>query len=198
MSNLSPIQALILVGGKSSRLGREKAMIDYHGEPQVAYLYHQLETLGFNTSVSCNKKQAIFFKDQFPLIVDGYDAIGPIGGILTAFNACLEHDWLVLACDMPNIRKADITFLCEQHKPALITTYKSISKPFPETTFTIYPKSVYEKLKLAVDRKQYRLQNILNNTALNLVTPQNTEVLFNVNDKEDLSKVENRNRDKEP
>jgi molybdopterin-guanine dinucleotide biosynthesis protein A len=98
-----PLAALILTGGKSERMGEDKAMLDYHGMPQWQYLLEQATSLQLPVFISCKIEQQSFWKSQgLSVIIDAYHDIGPLAGILSAMKAHPNYSWLVMACDMPN------------------------------------------------------------------------------------------------
>lgn len=100
---IPPLAALILTGGKSERMGQDKALLDYHGTPQWHYLFQQAASLQLPVFISCKKEQQTFWKDQgLSVITDAYQDIGPLAGILSAMKAHPNYSWLVMACDMPN------------------------------------------------------------------------------------------------
>ncbi|MCR9251302.1 MAG: NTP transferase domain-containing protein [bacterium] len=185
------IKALVLIGGKSKRLGRAKHLIDFHGLPQYKYLCDQLETLGIEYYISCNSDQSNDLMG-LPTIEDKYPEIGPKGGILSAFETYPESAWLVLACDLPFVNISNIKFLLDQRNPKnLVTTYR-VSPKFLETTFTIYEKETYSLFLESYDQGDYSLQSIMKSSKdINALEPLNLGDLFNVNSPQDLEQARN-------
>ena len=110
---------LVLAGGRSRRMGSDKAALKMNGATQleraVALLQRHVEPV----FVSARKDQADDpVRAGFDQIADAYDDLGPIAGILSAFDKFPERDWLVLACDLPNIDDGTISYLLEQADPA--------------------------------------------------------------------------------
>lgn len=185
------IKALVLIGGKSKRLGRAKHLIDFHGLPQHRYLCDQLEALGIEYYISCNSDQS---NDLIglPTIEDKYPEIGPKGGILSAFETYPESAWLILACDLPFVTISNIKFLLDQRDQSkLITTYR-VDPKFLETTFTIYERETYPLFLERYNQGDYSLQSIIkSSTEINVIEPLNLEDLFNVNSPQDLEQARN-------
>ncbi len=182
MSTYYSIKALILVGGKSSRLGQEKGLLTINGISLVSRMQQVLSNCQLPVFLSCNSSQKGLFQSDNDVIVDEFDAIGPLGGILSAFRRDDSCDWCVVACDMPNINEASINNLLAAHRSTQITTYRSRKKKYPETTFTIYPKSMTEMFEAAVGKQNYRLQDFLKNHKTTLLSPENDQLLDNIND----------------
>ncbi len=183
------INGLILTGGKSSRLGREKAFINYHGKPQVMYLYDLLQSLGLEVFISCNPDQVTSFQHTDRLLVDKREFIGPMGGIFTAMSAYPDSDWLVVACDMPMISKKTLQYLLDHDEGQGIVTYKSRKKAFPEVLLTIYKKEIFPAIHKAVENKNYSLQRLLKEAETRFIVPKDELTLMNVNTTGDLTKI---------
>ncbi|MDN5213972.1 molybdenum cofactor guanylyltransferase [Fulvivirgaceae bacterium BMA12] len=183
------INGLILTGGKSSRLGQEKAFINYHGKPQVMYLYDLLQSLGLDVFISCNPDQVTSFQRTDRLLIDKREFIGPIGGIFTAMSAQPDRDWLVVACDMPMISKKTLQHLLDHDEGQRIITYKSKEKAFPEVLLTIYKKEIFPAIRQAVENENYSLQRLLKEVETRFIAPEDEITLVNVNTAEDLAKI---------
>jgi molybdopterin-guanine dinucleotide biosynthesis protein A len=90
----------ILAGGKSKRMGRNKAIIPFQGEALVYRVMERLEGLADEVIVVAPRTKEYLslgvkiFKDVIP----GY---GPLGGLYTALLAASQPAIAVVACDMP-------------------------------------------------------------------------------------------------
>jgi molybdopterin-guanine dinucleotide biosynthesis protein A len=104
------MNGLILSGGQSSRMGREKRLIQYHGKTQEAYLFELLGKFCEKVFVSLNANQ----HSNYPYIYDAYHEMNsPLVGILSAFQHEPEQAWLVVACDMPFVTHETIQYLID-------------------------------------------------------------------------------------
>lgn len=101
----------VLVGGRSSRFGADKALLDWHGRPLALYVAREVQqAAGVVTLVGAPERYAHLGLAVIPDPVSGY---GPLAGL----QAALEHtaaDWnLVVACDMPNLTAPFLRTLLE-------------------------------------------------------------------------------------
>ena len=83
--NVPKLNGLVLVGGKSERMGKDKGLIEYHGVPQREYLYHLLDNFSENTFISCRPDQVREFDGKFQLIQDSISGLGPFWGYFKCF-----------------------------------------------------------------------------------------------------------------
>lgn len=97
-----PVYGLVLAGGRSRRMGRDKGTIAYRGEPHARFTASLLARFCGRVFISCRADQAgdsVF--GHWPMVVDAYPGWGPLGGILSAFRAHPQVAFLVAACDLP-------------------------------------------------------------------------------------------------
>ena len=185
------INALIMAGGEGSRLGMDKAFIHYYGEPQVLHLHKMLKSLVLEVYISCRRDQQEKFQNICPLVFDREPSIGPIGGVLAAMVTHTDHDWLVMACDMPMVSVQTLQNLLDHQGPERVITYKSEKKSFPEVLLTIYRKELLSTFQQAAESKSYSLQNVLKSVDTLFLSPDSEQELINVNTIEDLNRVNN-------
>ena len=95
------LYGLVLAGGKSTRMGSDKGLIQYHDRPQQEYLYHLLEQVCSKVYLSIRNEQQASVSNEFNVIADQNEYHGPFNGILSAHKAHPNVAWLVLACDLP-------------------------------------------------------------------------------------------------
>lgn len=93
------VRGYILVGGKSSRFGRDKALLDVEGEPLALRIATQMRPAV--ESVTLVGDPVKYLSLGLPVIPDAVADFGPLGGLLAALEDS-EDEWsLVTACDMP-------------------------------------------------------------------------------------------------
>ena len=140
MSVPEPLAGLVLAGGRSRRMGSDKAALMAGGETQLERGVGLLERHVDRVFVSTRADQADDpVRARFEQIVDAYDGLGPVAGILSAMDAQPDWSWLVLACDLPSIDDETIEFLIENasdSSPA--TAFVSVVDGLPEPLCAIW------------------------------------------------------------
>ncbi len=96
------IAGLLLAGGASRRMGRDKAGIDYHGRSQLDHAFDLLREV----TGSCLLAIGPGHHDEplrrgHPCVIDAEGFAGPAAGLIGAQDLRPEVSWLLLACDMP-------------------------------------------------------------------------------------------------
>lgn len=140
--NIAPVKGLVLIGGKSTRMGRDKSELSYFGKPQKQYAKELLENCSLDTFFSVQKSS-----EKENEIHDTFLNLGPFGGICSAFQKNPNTAWLVLATDVPFVNKELISLLLQKRNPSKVATaIKGKNKEFPEPLITIYEPKAYGKL----------------------------------------------------
>jgi molybdopterin-guanine dinucleotide biosynthesis protein A len=178
-----PLHGLVLAGGMSTRMGRDKAALQYHGKPQVAHCHELLSAYCEGVYVSCRLEQTVEESlANYESITDSFVGIGPMGGILSALRLDPHAAWLVLACDLPYVTEETLETLvhCRNpFKPA--TAFMSAHDGFPEPLCAIYePKSVHRLLAFLARGYQCPRKVLINSDTQLIEAPEHGE-LDNVN-----------------
>jgi molybdopterin-guanine dinucleotide biosynthesis protein A len=112
------VEAFLLVGGKSLRMGRDKALLEINSAPLVQRAANFLAslvskiTLVTSATVPADPTNTNRYSSLgLPRLVDRWPDSGPLGGIATALAGAQSPWCLILACDMPFITKEWITYL---------------------------------------------------------------------------------------
>ncbi len=187
-SSIAPIKGLVLAGGKSTRMGKDKGNIDYHGIPQKDYLYSLLnDTLGIPTWMSCRSDQKEFLLN-FNLIEDTVLGLGPFGAILSAFREDPNAAWLVVACDLPNITASVINYLIEQrNSSADATCFHNEKTGFPDPLVTLFEPKCYPRFYQFLTLGYSCPRKVLINSSAHIVKPLESKWLTNVNTPDELA-----------
>ncbi len=94
---------VILAGGKSLRMGRDKALLALHGQSLLERAAAELSSMTDEIIISANDP-APYQSLGFPVIPDAYHSQGPLAGLHAAMAFTTRPLVLVLACDLPRIR----------------------------------------------------------------------------------------------
>ncbi len=145
--NIPQLKALILAGGKSTRMGTDKSQIDYHGTTQELYLAGLCRDLGLEPYLSKAHDFGEMKVEGTPVIKDKLVQMGPFGAILSAMMQDPNAAWLVLACDLPMLQEATLKTLIDARNPSkYATAFRGTSKRFPEPLITIYEPKAYSRM----------------------------------------------------
>lgn len=184
---------LVLAGGKSSRMGRDKSNMMWHGREQKYYLAGLLGDLCPEVYISCRADQAAEIESGFPVITDLEQGAGPAAGILAAF-ACQPHAaWLVVACDLPLVDLHALRYLVDNRDRAKIaTTYISPHDGLPEPLVTIWEPAARQVLQRFVSEgfSCPRKALIRNEEQVKRLSPLYPEALMNANTPQDAAMVQ--------
>ena len=115
------LMGVILCGGESRRMGRDKGLILKEGVPWALYMMDKLKPFSMPVVFSVNTVQTEDYTAQFPgvrLVADreGIPAGGPLKGLLSVHEQFPEKDLLLLACDMVDMDGATIGQLVEGYR----------------------------------------------------------------------------------
>jgi molybdopterin-guanine dinucleotide biosynthesis protein A len=134
------LYGLVLAGGASTRMQRDKATLVYHDRPQLQWTYELLAGVCARTFVSVRADQAAeTLRARYPQIVDSVAVAGPMAGILSALSAHPDDAWFVLACDLPFVDRATLDHLLSHRNAARVATaYRSARDGLPEPLCAIF------------------------------------------------------------
>lgn len=131
------MKGLLLVGGKSSRMGTDKSeMIFRDGLTQRERGIKLLENICDEVFISVAEGEG----DR--IIADSFGNIGPLGAIASAQKHSPEATWFILACDLPLLETTHLEALKSTHQPDSNATYfSSATDGFPEPLCAIWSPS---------------------------------------------------------
>lgn len=98
------VTAAIQAGGRSSRMGRDKALVTLNGIPLIELVLERIRGLVDEVLITTNHPSGLRYLN-LPLIPDREPGAGALQGLLTALQAASHDHVLVLACDMPFIHR---------------------------------------------------------------------------------------------
>ncbi len=188
MTKNEPVYGLVLAGGRSKRMGQDKALLCVDGETQLSRAVRLLEPFVDQVFVSTRADQHDEpERSKFRRIVDRYHELGPLAGILSAMEEHPDAGWLVLACDLPNVEELTIRYLLDNRSSVRpFTAYKSSSDGLPEPLCAFYTAGGAAIVKAFADDGIICPRKILIGSDTHLLDQPNPEALDNINTPEDL------------
>lgn len=185
------IGAIIIAGGKGSRMGGDKGMQLLNGKPLVGYAIASLLPICSDIIISTNNPSYEQF--GFTTIADNYPEIGPLGGLQAALRASKYQHNLVLSCDNPFVNT-------ELLKKLAFTGFDNCcyldqdKKLHPLIGF--YSKEILVNVEFQIAKKDFRMMNLLELINCQLYSPskaflqQHPHIDLNINTPEMLLKAE--------
>jgi molybdenum cofactor guanylyltransferase len=188
----SILNGLVLAGGKSTRMGRDKSSIQWHGKEQQYYIADLLKPLCNEVFISHRKEQQIETNQNYKTLTDSYTGIGPYGAILSAFQFQPDAAWLVVACDLPLLDKKTLAYLlANRNIDAVATTFQSPHDGLPEPLITIWePKSHEVLLSFLSNGYTCPRKVLIRSNDAHILQPPDADALMNVNTPQDFAKAE--------
>ena len=171
-------------------MGQDKALLRRDGRSQLALAFALLEQVTDRTFVSTRAdQQHDAERGRFPQIVDHDDNIGPVAGILSAMQKFPNMDWLVVACDLPNLDLQTLTnLLAHRLEDSPFIAYRSSHDGLPEPLCAVYRRGSDAIVKSFVDEGVVCPRKILIRSDTLLLDQPNPAALDNINTPEDLAK----------
>ena len=187
---INPTYGLVLAGGESRRMGSDKALLVRDGQSQLAHIAALLDQVTDRVFVSTRgDQQGEYERSRFAQIVDRYEDIGPIAGVLSALEEHPQADWLVVACDLPNIDEPTLRYLISnrsQEKP--FTAFRSSYDDLPEPLCALYQSGSDSILRQFIDDGLVCPRKMLIRSDTKLLKQSDPRSLDNINTPEDLQR----------
>ncbi len=182
------VYGLVLAGGKSRRMGQDKALLKRDGKTQLAHMVGLLSGMLPRVFVSNRREQSSETeRSQFEQIVDCYEDMGPVAGILSAMDTHPNMDWLVVACDLPNIDANAIRYLLDMADDSHpFTAYRSTYDDLPEPLCAVYRARSKSIVREFVDDGILCPRKMLIRSDTQLLDQRDPSSLDNINTPADL------------
>ena len=187
----APLHGLLLCGGASRRMRRDKAQLNYSGEPQLLRAWRLLTAFTERAFVSVRDSQHDEpLRASLPQLIDTYDAVGPVAGILSAHDAFPEAAWLVIACDLPLLDETTLRTLIAARDPAKeATAFASRFDGLPEPLCTLWEPPIHQRLKQRYEAGSYCPRKVLIQADIRLL-PAPGHALDNINTPQEFEQMQ--------
>ncbi|WP_375416501.1 NTP transferase domain-containing protein [uncultured Hymenobacter sp.] len=178
-----PLRGLVLAGGLSQRMQTDKSRLRYPGRPeQRAHAAALLGAVCQDVHISGRPEQLADLPASLTPLPDKLLGLGPVGGLLTAFQTDPNAAWLVLACDLPFLTADTLEFLVRHRQPGrAATAFQSPRDEFPEPLITIWEPRSYATLLRFLSLGYSCPRKALINSDIELLQAPRPDELRNIN-----------------
>jgi molybdopterin-guanine dinucleotide biosynthesis protein A/molybdopterin converting factor small subunit len=192
----APLYGLVLAGGRSTRMHRDKAALEYAGRSQLERAVELITPLVERVFVSVRAEQSGDpLRGRFAQIIDSGEVEGPIAGIIAAQSLHPDAAWLVLACDLPLLDRQTLQHLLRSRCPQRqATAYRSSHDGLPEPLCTIYEPSSREVMRAYIASGRDCPRKFLINADAALLDQPEPGALDNVNTPQEYGAARDRAR----
>ncbi len=164
---------IILAGGRSTRMGRDKALLSLPDNANVTFVEHLAALLTVQCSevllVVRDSVQATLYEHlKVPIGKDQIPDVGPLMGLYTGLNAIQASHALVVAVDMPFVQPEMVSFLLSQRlseNSLLVPVVNEI----PQVLFAIYPRNILPLIKERLDAGRRDPRSLLDVVAVQYI-----------------------------
>ena len=194
---MTGLSGIVLAGGLSRRLGRDKAVEPFGDEPLIARVIGRLSTLTNEAVVVVNSEargEELPLPDEARVAVDIYPDAGSLGGIFSGLTAA-SSDWgFVVACDMPFLNTDLIS-----HMLTLREDYDAVVPlldGYPEPTHAAYSIACLPHIESRLRAGQLKIAGFFDDVRVRYVSESEIDSFdaerlsfFNVNRPDDLERA---------
>ena len=191
------ISGIVLAGGMSRRLGRDKAVELVGGEPLITRVIGRLSSIADQTVVVVNdegRASQLPLPESAKVAVDIHPGKGSLGGIFTGLSAT-DGEWgMVVACDMPFL---NLELL--EHMLTMRDGYDVVvpmEDGHPEPTHALYSKACLPRIESRLKANDLKIARFFDEVRVKFVPEEEVDRLdpdhlcfFNVNTQQDLDRA---------
>ncbi|OEF99183.1 molybdenum cofactor guanylyltransferase [Vulcanibacillus modesticaldus] len=190
--------AIILAGGKSKRMGTNKALLEINGRKVIEMVKDRLAEVFSEIILVTNNMEEYDFLG-LPMVEDKIKGRGPLAGIHAGLSTSSFDINLIVACDMPFISPELAVYLIGQIEEYDVVTPKITGEIHP--LFSVYNKSTLPIIEKHLLKDKLKIKELLKQLNVRVVTEEEIKyflddnlenLVFNMNSPMDYESVKSR------
>ncbi len=177
--------AVIFAGGKSSRMGKDKALLPWEGYHSMAEFQYRKLLHSFNTVYISSKTDKFDF--DAPILRDLYPTHSPMVALASVFAQTQEEALFILSVDIPLLSDKEIQILIETYEKSTETPDILIARSPRglEPLCGIYRRTILPHVKKLIKENQHRMQALLESVSAQIVDFDSALPFSNLNTPEE-------------
>lgn len=196
---MNPITIAIQAGGQSSRMGEDKSFVSYNGRPMIETVLAQVSDLGQELFIVTNNPEPYAYLGV-PTKGDIYLDHGSLGGIHAAISHASHPHTLVVACDMPWLKRPLLQYLISLRQTADVVV--PLWDKFPEPLHAVYSKACLPSIEENLKAKRLKITRFYGQVNVRYVEREEIEKnggngrsFANINTPQDLTQAQKKAED---
>lgn len=163
---MEAISAIILAGGKSSRMGQDKGLMLLNGKPMIQHVVDTVKPIVSEIIIVANNTSYQSFGNKF--YVDEVKNSGPLAGLCVGLKYSETHLNIVLSCDVPYVTTEMLEVLIKefsQQKDVVLFEKQEELHPL----IALYSKTCLPLLQSFLEENELKLKYVLNHLNINKI-----------------------------
>ncbi|NQU33760.1 MAG: molybdenum cofactor guanylyltransferase [Bacteroidetes bacterium] len=187
--NKQTVTGIILAGGASRRMGKDKGLCIYNSKELVKYSIDILLPICDTILISTNNPEG-YKKFGYQIIEDEFHGIGPIGGILSCLKQSKSIHNLIVSCDTPFLNSALLrhVLMVGQDWDIVVPQH---ANSYYEPLASYYSSNILPTLEESIKSNDYKLINLFSKVNFKAISvdelPGSSSQFKNLNSPEDLT-----------
>ncbi len=188
--------AVILCGGKSSRMGFDKCKIKIKDKYLIEIIGEQLEEV-FEDIILIANDTLKFADIKYATKMDIIPDLGPMGAIYSGLKYASSKNVFITACDMPFINIDFIKYMMKLIEDENVEGVVSLKSNYVEPLYAFYSISMLDKFESHIKQQSFKLLNVINESRIHYIEESevkkfssNLNIFTNLNYKADLAVLE--------
>ena len=166
--------AIVLAGGESRRMGRDKAFLEMHGRTLIEIVIERLVNC-FSSVLISGGPSSRYEQLGCEVVPDEYEGAGALGGICSAVAASPSDSSFVVACDMPFVNPQVVQYL-ESFADEFDVVIPALARG-PEPLHAFYSKACVPFMRAAIEAGDYKIINFFPKVRVKRVAESEWETL---------------------
>ncbi len=191
------ISGIVLAGGQSRRLGRDKAVEPVQGQPLIQRVVERVRQVSRETVIVVadqDRGDALPLDKEARIALDIYPGKGSLGGIFSGLSAAQEEWGVVVACDMPFLNLDLLRYLVSLRED--VDAVVPVLEGRPEPTHSLYSKACLPHIEARLKANDLKISGFFDEVRVKYVPEEDVArfdpdylSFFNINSPEDLDKA---------
>ena len=184
-----PLSCIILAGGKSSRMGEDKALLPFGGYSSLTlYQYERLKNHFKSLHVSTKSKNKFDFEASFVEDVESFGEYSPLVALYSVLKK-FQEPLFFISVDTPFVPPIVFQKLYEEYEESLDAVLARDSKGTSHQLCAIYSPKLLPKIEKSLLNNKHKIRDIFKESNVKYTDFENNDWFFNLNHKEQYEKA---------